>query len=106
MVTALVQCRNARLGYKIRRIWIVARSEVLDSANDVDALFCRERHRLNWIASSGIDVVAAIVVSDTELQSLLTLDAAYEDALALCLRSGNPRVLLLFVHLVEEVEGL
>jgi hypothetical protein len=79
---------------------------VLDGANDVDALFCRERHRLNWIASSGIDVMATIVVSDTKLQSLLTLDAAYEDALALRLSSSNPRVLLLFAHLIEEVERL
>jgi hypothetical protein len=42
------------------------------------------------------------MVSDTELKSLLTLDAAHEDALTLRLRSGNPCVLLLFAHVIEE----
>jgi hypothetical protein len=106
MMAALVQRRDTGLRYKIRRVWVVARREMLYSANDVDTFFCRERDWLNWIASSAINVVAAIVVSDSYLQSLLTLDAAYQDALSLRLRSGNPRVLLLFVHLVAEVERL
>lgn len=99
MVTALVQCRNTRLGHEIWRIGIVARCKMLDGADYVNSLLCRERYGLNGIAGGiGVNKMAAVVVGNARLERVLALEARNVDALALRLRRRDSRVLLLFLH--------